>query len=182
MVRRHARSPRGRRCRIAVPHGHGRTTTVTAALRASGAVRRRPDGWRHQRRPLPQLRHQDARPGAEGRRHRDPRQSPQAQGLGRARHDRAGRRAALLPSSSACHPPSFVWLGSWRAPPYSPDFNPIEQLFAKLQALLRSAEARTVTDLWATTRKAFTRFSSAECGNVDVASAKQSAMPLAKVI
>ena len=36
MVRRHARSPRGRRCRIAVPHGHYKTTTVTAALRASG--------------------------------------------------------------------------------------------------------------------------------------------------
>ncbi len=36
MMRRHARSRRGRRCRIAVPHGHYKTTTVTAALRGSG--------------------------------------------------------------------------------------------------------------------------------------------------
>ena len=29
-------------------------------------------------------------------------------------------------------------------PPYSPDLNPIEQLFARLKALLREAPARTV--------------------------------------
>ena len=34
-------------------------------------------------------------------------------------------------------------------PPYSPDLNPIEQLFAKLKALLRKAAARTKDDLWA---------------------------------
>ena len=33
-------------------------------------------------------------------------------------------------------------------PPYSPDFNPIEQLFAKLKALLRTAAERSVDDLW----------------------------------
>ena len=33
-------------------------------------------------------------------------------------------------------------------PPYSPDLNPIEQLFAKLKALLRKAAARTVEALW----------------------------------
>ena len=32
-------------------------------------------------------------------------------------------------------------------PPYSPDFNPIEQAFAKLKALLRKAAARTVDAL-----------------------------------
>ena len=36
MERRYGRAPRGERCRIAVPHGHYKTTTVTAALRASG--------------------------------------------------------------------------------------------------------------------------------------------------
>src|SRR5205085_413760 len=35
-------------------------------------------------------------------------------------------------------------------PPYSPDFNPIEQAFAKLKALLRKAAARTVEALWDT--------------------------------
>ena len=33
-------------------------------------------------------------------------------------------------------------------PPYSPDFNPIEQAFAKLKQLLRSAAARTTDALW----------------------------------
>ena len=55
-------------------------------------------------------------------------------------------------------------------PPYSPDFNPIEQLFAKLKALLRSAAARTVPDLWVTIRQAFTRFRPAECRNYLAAS------------
>ncbi|SFM10655.1 DDE superfamily endonuclease, partial [Methylorubrum salsuginis] len=38
MMRRHGWAPRGERCRVAVPHGHWRTTTVTAALRTSGVV------------------------------------------------------------------------------------------------------------------------------------------------
>lgn len=33
-------------------------------------------------------------------------------------------------------------------PPYSPDFNPIEQVFAKVKLLLRKAKKRTVSDLW----------------------------------
>ncbi len=33
-------------------------------------------------------------------------------------------------------------------PPYSPDFNPIEQAFAKLKAYLRKAAERTIHGLW----------------------------------
>ncbi len=33
-------------------------------------------------------------------------------------------------------------------PPYSPDLNPIEQVFAKLKTLLRKADERTVEDTW----------------------------------
>jgi transposase len=33
-------------------------------------------------------------------------------------------------------------------PPYSPDFNPIENAFAKLKALLRKAAQRTVEEVW----------------------------------
>jgi transposase len=33
-------------------------------------------------------------------------------------------------------------------PPYSPDLNPIEQVFAKLKTLLRKAEERTVETVW----------------------------------
>lgn len=36
MERRYGRALRGQRCRVAVPHGHYKTTTVTAALRTSG--------------------------------------------------------------------------------------------------------------------------------------------------
>ncbi|APX86030.1 IS630 family transposase [Methylorubrum extorquens] len=50
-------------------------------------------------------------------------------------------------------------------PPYSPDFNPIEQIFAKLKGLLRTAAARTVPDLWHTIQQAFARFTADECHN-----------------
>jgi transposase len=33
-------------------------------------------------------------------------------------------------------------------PPYSPDLNPIEKLFAKLKAMLRKAGRRTINALW----------------------------------
>ena len=33
-------------------------------------------------------------------------------------------------------------------PPYSPDFNPIENAFAKLKAVLRKAAERSVDGLW----------------------------------
>lgn len=50
-------------------------------------------------------------------------------------------------------------------PPYSPDLNPIEQLFAKLKALLRKAAARTVDALWDTIGLLLDAFSPAECAN-----------------
>ena len=48
-------------------------------------------------------------------------------------------------------------------PPYSPDLNPIEQVFAKLKALLRSEAARTVEALWAAIGRLLARFPPAEC-------------------
>lgn len=50
-------------------------------------------------------------------------------------------------------------------PPYSPDFNPIEQLFAKLKTLLRKAAARTIEALWNAIGHLLTAFSPAECAN-----------------
>jgi transposase len=47
-------------------------------------------------------------------------------------------------------------------PPYSPDFNPIEQAFAK-KALLRTTAARTVPDLRSAIRQAFRNFTPREC-------------------
>ena len=43
-------------------------------------------------------------------------------------------------------------------PPYSPDFNPIEQVFAKLKALLRKAAARTIDTLEAAIATALDAF------------------------
>jgi transposase len=48
-------------------------------------------------------------------------------------------------------------------PPYSPDYNPIEQVFSKLKTLLRKAAARTVDDLWSTIGNLLGQFASAEC-------------------
>ena len=50
-----------------------------------------------------------------------------------------------------------------RLPPYSPDLNPIEQLFAKLKALLRKAAARTREDLWQTIGRLLQACSPTEC-------------------
>ncbi|MBC7483009.1 MAG: IS630 family transposase [Rhizobacter sp.] len=48
-------------------------------------------------------------------------------------------------------------------PPYSPDFNPIEQVFAKLNAALRVTQARTVEALWSAIGSLVNQFSPDEC-------------------
>ena len=50
-------------------------------------------------------------------------------------------------------------------PPYSPDFNPIEQAFSKIKTILRKAAARTVEALEATIAVALDAFSQDECAN-----------------
>ena len=55
-------------------------------------------------------------------------------------------------------------------PPYSPDFNPIENAFAKLKALLRKAAERSVEGLWAAIGDAVNAFTPQECANYFAAS------------
>lgn len=50
-------------------------------------------------------------------------------------------------------------------PPYSPDFNPIENAFAKLKALLRKAAARTIDQLWNVIGQSLDTFTPSECAN-----------------
>lgn len=50
-------------------------------------------------------------------------------------------------------------------PPYSPDLNPIEQVFSKLKTLLRKAAARTVDALWTVIGKLLDSYSPTECSN-----------------
>ena len=50
-------------------------------------------------------------------------------------------------------------------PPYSPDLNPIEQVFAKLKTLLRKAAERTVEATWKRIGALLQYFAPAECAN-----------------
>lgn len=50
-------------------------------------------------------------------------------------------------------------------PPYSPDFNPIENAFSKLKALLRKAAERTVDGLWAAIGTLIKLVTPGECRN-----------------
>jgi transposase len=50
-------------------------------------------------------------------------------------------------------------------PKYSPDLNPIEQVFAKLKHLLRKAAARTVETVCAAIGELLGAFSKNECAN-----------------
>ena len=50
-------------------------------------------------------------------------------------------------------------------PPYSPNFNPIENAFAKLKALLRKAAARTIPDLVQAIKQAIAKVTPTECAN-----------------
>jgi len=154
MARRYGRALRGERCRMAVPQSHWTTTTITAGLRASGVT-------------APWL-------------------------LDGAINGQAFRTYVQSVLSPALRPDDTVVLDNLPAhkvsgirecieaagarllylPPYSPepkdrvsDFNPIEQAFAKLKALLRTAAARTIPDLWAAIKRALTRFQPAECRN-----------------
>lgn len=50
-------------------------------------------------------------------------------------------------------------------PPYSPDLNPIEQVFAKLKHLMRKASERTVDTAWQRIGTLLGSFSEQECAN-----------------
>lgn len=50
-------------------------------------------------------------------------------------------------------------------PPYSPDLNPIEQLFSKLKWLIRSEAKRTLDTLWKAIGKLTDQFNPSECTN-----------------
>ncbi len=72
-----------------------------------------------------------------------------------AAHKVAGVREAIATAGA-----STLYL-----PAYSPDLNPIEQLFAKLKALLRKAAARTRDTLWTAIGSLIDTVSTNECAN-----------------
>lgn len=50
-------------------------------------------------------------------------------------------------------------------PPYSPDFNPIENAFAKLKAMVRARAERIITALWNAVSYLIELFTPVECTN-----------------
>ncbi len=147
MVRRYGRCSRGERLIDATPWGHWKTTTFVAGLRASGVVAPMvldgPMTGAVFRAYVEQMLAPALRPG----------DVVVMDNL--AAHKVAGVQDAIRAVGA-----SVLYL-----PPYSPDLNPIEQFFAKLQAMLRSAAARTNEALWNTIGAALDAFSEAECQN-----------------
>lgn len=145
MARRYGRAPRGERCRMSVPQGHWKTTTVTAGLRTSGITA--PwllDGAMNGqafRTYVADVLAPTLQPGDTVVMDNLP--AHKVSGV-REQIEAVGARLLYLPA-------------------YSPDFNPIEMAFAKLKALLRCAAARTIPDLWDAIRRSLTRFAPAEC-------------------
>ena len=70
-------------------------------------------------------------------------------------HKVAGVREAIRAAGASVLP----------LPSYSPDFNPIEHLFATFKALLRPAAARTHPALWETIGTLLDAFTPSECQN-----------------
>ena len=73
-------------------------------------------------------------------------------------HKGAGVREAIEAAGATLRRCSYL-------PPYSPDFNPIENAFAKLKALLRKAAERTVEGLWTKIGELLNAFTPQECAN-----------------
>ncbi len=147
MARRHGRAPRGRRLRSAIPHGHWKTTTFVGALRLSGMTAPMVlDGpmtgaWilaYVQQVLRPTLRRGDVV----------------------ILDNLPAHKSAAVREAVEAEGARLLFL-----PPYSPDFNPIENAFAKLKALLRKAAARTVDELWSALASAIDAFKPAECAN-----------------
>ena len=147
MTRRYARAPRGERAIGSVPHGHWMTSTFIAGLRHDGIV-------------APCL-FNCAMDGELFLAYVEQQLAPSlvpgdiviADNL--PSHKVAGVREAIEARSASL----------WFLPSYSPDLNPIEQVFAKLKQLLRAEAPRTLEALWSAVGRLLDRFTPAECAN-----------------
>jgi len=123
------RAPRGQRVHAACPAGHWHTTTILGALRLDGST---------------------ACLSLEGAADTAVFDTYIRQVL--APTLRAGDILVLDNLSSHKNEPTLEWLAQAGVevvflPPYSPDLNPIEKMWSKVKAALRSAAARTPADL-----------------------------------
>ena len=147
MTRGYGRALRGQRCLASAPLSHWETTTFVAALR-------------HQQLTAPMLTdgpmdgdiflayvHRFLCPSL------TPGDVVIADNL--SSHKVAGVQEAITAAGA-----SLLYL-----PPYSPDLNPIEKLFAKLKALLRKSAIRTTNALWDKFGQLLVSFSPQECAH-----------------
>ena len=147
MTRTHGRALRGRRLVDRVPHGHWKTLTFLAALRCDRIdapfVLDGPINGEWFLAYVEQVLVPTLSPG----------DVVVMDNLG-SHKGKAVRRAIRR---AGAH---LIFL-----PPYSPDLNPIEQVFAKLKTLLRKAAERTVEATWRRIGKLLDHFSAEECAN-----------------
>jgi transposase len=147
MTRRYGRAPVGERLIDKVPHGHWQTTTLIAALGIEGircstvvdaAVNADVFQAFVQQVLVPTLRAGDV---------------VVMDNL--SSHKRA-RTRELIESAGA----ELAFL-----PPYSPDLNPIEMIFAKVKQLLRSLACRTRDALWQAMQRVLDQVTASDAAN-----------------
>jgi len=147
MARKCGRAQRGERLRAGVPHGHWKTTTFVAGLRRTGLtapfVLDGPINGLWFNAYVEQVLVPTLSPG----------DIVIMDNLGS--HKGAGVRKAIEAAGA-----KLIYL-----PPYSPDFNPIENAFSKLKALLRKAAERTIDALWDRIGALLEQFTPHECAN-----------------
>lgn len=147
MIRRYGRAPGGARCVDTAPAGHWQTLTFIAGLRADRITA----PWCVDR----------AMNGEAFKTYLSSQLGPTL---------RPGDIVICdnLPAHKVADVQSIIEAQGARLkylPPYSPDLNPIEQVFAKLKALLRKAAERTYDKLWQTTGQLLDQFPANECLN-----------------
>lgn len=139
--------PKGKRLPGRAPHGHWRTMTFVGALRVdridAPCVFDGPINGELFRAYVEQVLVQTLRPG----------DVVVMDNLGS--HKSAAVRKAIR--AAGAH---LLFL-----PPYSPDLNPIEQVFAKLKHLMRTASERTIEAVWKRIGTVLNSFSTQECSN-----------------
>jgi transposase len=129
MARRYGRAPRGERVDAAVPHGHWKVVTLTAAVRLSGVGACLAFGGATDAAAFEAY-------------------------VGECLAPTLGAGDIVVMDNLSCHKGSAVerliraaGAEARYLPAYSPDLNPIEEMFSKVKGLLRTAAARTVDAL-----------------------------------
>lgn len=149
MTRRYGRAPVGERCVDFTPHGHWKTQTLLSAIRCDGVIRQATlilDGPVNshtfigytQQCLAPALRPGDVV----------------------VMDNLAAHKTTAVQEAIAA-----VGADVWYLPPYSPDLNPIEKLWSKVKSWLRSAQARSLPELFDHVAQALSSVTPQECQN-----------------